>query len=111
MHEHSMADAILDTIEQLRLRAGAQKVRKAVFQVSELSSLSSESLQMMIDHAAEEMGMETFAVEVISEGLLGHCPSCGVVVLAEDLSCSRCGMPGIMPAADEAVLVISCEFD
>lgn len=106
-----MADAIVGTVEQLRLQAGAQKVRKALLRVSELSSLNSESLQMMIDHAAEEMGVQPFAIEVISEGVLGYCPSCGVVVLTEDLACSQCGAQGIMPAADEAVLLVSCELE
>lgn len=111
MHEHSMADAIVDTVEQLRRQAGAQKVLKAVLRVSELSSLTPESLQMMIDHAAEEMGVESFAIEVLRDELLGHCPWCGVVVLTQDLACSQCGAQGIMPAADEAMLVVSCEFE
>ncbi|MCX7598093.1 MAG: hydrogenase maturation nickel metallochaperone HypA [Armatimonadetes bacterium] len=111
MHEHSMADALVATVEHLRLEAGAQKVCKAVLRVSELSPLTPDALQMMIDHAAEEMGVHSFPIEVVCDGLLGHCPSCGVVVLTDELACSQCGVQGIMPAADEAILVVSCDFE
>lgn len=111
MHEHSLADAVLEKAEEQRKAAGARKVRKVVLQVSELAATSPAALQMMIDHAAEEMGIEAPEVEVVVDGLLGYCPSCGLVPVSETLTCSRCGRGQLRPAGDEAMLLVRCELE
>jgi Zn finger protein HypA/HybF involved in hydrogenase expression len=110
MHEHSVADAIVKAVEARRQAAGARLVRRAVLQISELSALSPQSLQMMIDHAAEELGVPSFAVEVLRDGLLGHCPNCGLAPISDELVCRRCGQQDLTPAGDEGILLVSCEF-
>ncbi len=79
--------------------------------VSELSSLSEESLQLMLDHAAEEAGVPSLAVELVVDGLLGHCPDCGLAPVTEGLQCSRCSAEDCRPAMDEGMLLVSCEFE
>ena len=111
MHEHSLADAILEKAEERRKAVGAQKVRKITVQVSELAATSPHALQMMIDHAAEEMGLEPPEVEVVVDGLLGHCPDCGLVRVTDDLVCTNCGREGVRPAGDEAMVLLACEFE
>lgn len=111
MHEHSVADSVVDAVEKRRSQAGASRVTRVVLRVSELSALDADALQMMIDHAAEESGVETFPVELVSDGLLGHCPSCGVVPLTDDLACATCGSRDARPAADEAMLLVSCDLE
>ncbi len=111
MHEHSLADAILEKADERRRAAGAIRLRKITVQVSELAATSPQALQMMMNHAAEEMGLEPPQVEVVVDGLLGHCPNCGVVRISDDLVCSNCGRQGVRPAGDEAMLLLACEFD
>jgi Zn finger protein HypA/HybF involved in hydrogenase expression len=111
VHEHSVADAIVGAVEARRAKAGAARTTRAVLRVSELACLDASALQMMLDHATEEMGVPGFPVEVMSDGLLGHCPSCGVVALTDDLACGACGARDVRPAADEAVLLVACEFE
>lgn len=111
MHEHSLADAILDAVETRRLSAGASKTTRVTIRVSELSGLTQESLQMMLDHAAEEAGAPPFAVQILCDGLLGYCPACGIVPISEDLVCGFCGAESVRPAGDEALLLVGCEFE
>ncbi len=86
-------------------------MRKVTIRVSELSGLSDEALQMMLNHAAEEMGMEPVQVEVVRDGLLGHCPNCGIVPISDELVCSVCGEQPVRPAGDEALLLVHCEVE
>ncbi|MBC7286558.1 MAG: hydrogenase maturation nickel metallochaperone HypA [Armatimonadetes bacterium] len=111
MHEHSVADAILEKAEKLRSEAGARSVREIVVQVSELSGLREDVLQMMIAHAAEEMGIVPPKVRMVVDGLLGHCPECGIAPISDELVCARCGREGVPPAVDEAMLLVECHFD
>ncbi len=111
MHEHSLADAIVDAAEHRRLSAGASRTTRVTIRVSELSGITQESLQMMLDHAAEEAGAQPFPVQITHDGLLGHCPSCGIVPISDDLVCGLCGAEGVRPAGDEALLLVSCEFE
>jgi Zn finger protein HypA/HybF involved in hydrogenase expression len=111
MHEHSLADAIVEKVEALRRERGASRVTRVVIRVSELASLSEQSLQLMLDHAAEEAGGSSFTVELVVDGLLGHCPSCGIVPISEDLDCCQCGAENCRPAMDEGMLLVSCEFE
>ena len=98
-------------VEKKRREAGGAAVKSVTLRVSELSGISQEALQMMIDHAAEEMGAETFPVELVADGLLGHCPNCGIVPITEELVCTSCGAQNARPAGDEAMLLVSCEFE
>ena len=111
MHEHSLADSLLEKVEALRRENGAARTTRVVVRVSELSSLSTPSLQMMIDHAAEEAGTFPFSVELVVDGLLGHCQYCGIAPISEDLDCCQCGATDCRPAMDEGMLLVSCEFE
>jgi Zn finger protein HypA/HybF involved in hydrogenase expression len=111
MHEHSMADEVVRCVDRLREEAGAGTVKRVMIRVSELSGLTESALQMMIDHAAEEMDVEPFRVDIISDGLLGYCPRCGISPITEELICAACGAEGVRPAGDEAFLVVACEFE
>ncbi len=111
MHEHHLTDPIIDAIKRQMARHGARKVKKATFQVSELAALSPEALEQMLHHAAEEAGLEPFEVEIRRDGLLGHCPSCGLSQIDDELRCLKCGRGPVQPAGDEAILLVSLELE
>lgn len=111
MHEHSMADHVLEVVDRRRREASASRVISITLQVSELSAITAESLQMMLDHAAEEQGVPSFSVILVCDGLLGYCPTCGIVPVSDDLACGKCGKGGLRPAADDALLLLECEFE
>ena len=110
MHEHSLADAIIEKVEALRRENGAARATRVVIRISELSSLSTAALQMMLNHAAEEAGTFSFTVELVVDGLLGHCPLCGLAPISDELTCCRCQTEECRPAMDEGMLLVSCEF-
>jgi Zn finger protein HypA/HybF involved in hydrogenase expression len=111
MHEHSLSNLILKKADDYRRERGAASLKSVVVRVSELSCLDPASLQLMMDHAAEEAGVAPFAVETVCDGLLGYCPHCGLSPVSEDLDCSVCGLAGCRPAADEGMLLVSCELE
>jgi len=111
MHEHSLADAIIEKAELLRRENGAAHITSMTVRVSELSALSAESLQLMMDHAADEAGVSSFTIELVSDGLLGYCSDCGLVPVSEELHCSQCGASECRPALDEGMLLVSCESE
>jgi len=110
MHEHGLADELVEALLQQMRTQGKTSVVKARIQVSELSGLRQEPLQAAVDHVCEHLQMAPIGVELVSTGLLGRCAKCEKIVEADDeLCCRECGSI-VTPCADEALLIESIEF-
>ena len=110
MHEHGLADDILDVLLEFRARAGATKVASATVQVSEIAGITQDALQAALDHCCEHHQLDPIALTVEVPGLIAQCHDCEhLVVLDEQVHCTECGGDRIKLCADDAVIVKSCE--
>lgn len=111
MHEHGIAGDIVHAVIARRDAVKAGVVASVTLRVSELSGMTSEALQGALDQSCAEHGSAPFAVELVKDGLLGHCARCGEVVEADDaLKCRRCGGGPVSLCGDETVLLVDCQF-
>ncbi len=111
MHEHGIAGDIVHVVMHKCRKAAATRVERITIQVSELSGMTEAALQMALDHACEEHGIEPFEVQMVKNGLLGHCRVCETLVEADDaFNCRVCGNGPVRVMADEGMLLLDCQF-
>ncbi len=109
MHEHGLADQVLAALLEQRTRSGAGKVIAATVQVSELSGLKPEALQMSLDHVCEHHGLNSITLTVETPGVIATCSRCQkLTVLDGDMRCPACGSSRFRLCGDETVVITSC---
>jgi Zn finger protein HypA/HybF involved in hydrogenase expression len=110
MHEHGLADQLLETLTARQRAQGADRVLSAVLRVSELSGVSAGSLQAALDHCCAHHQIPPIEIHLLSDGLLGQCADCGrATLVTPDLACTECGGADVRLVGDGTVLVESCE--
>ncbi len=111
MHEHGIAGDIVHVLMDKCRQNNAPGIRHATLQVSELSGMTQDALQMALDRACQEHDFPLFEVRMVKEGILGHCSVCGTIVQVDDqLNCCTCGHGPVQLMADEAILLLDYEF-
>lgn len=112
MHEHGIADAILDRIlEQMRLR-GAGRIVSATITVGELSGISPDALVHGIHHCCEHEQIEPFDVQVLTHDAMLRCEDCGrEQALGDTMSCCHCGSDRVSVRPNTGVSITDIRFD
>jgi len=106
MHEHGLADHLLEALIARQRACHAERVISAVVRVSALSGLSAASLQAALDHCCTHHRLPPIEITVRSDGLLGRCAGCGkAAIVTPDLTCTVCGAAGVRLLGDDTVLV------
>jgi len=109
MHEHGLADQLLDALQQHRTRAGGGRITAATVEVCELGGATQEALQAALDHVCEHHSLAPIELTVEVAGLLGHCAQCGRVVhVTDDVTCGVCGQKDLRLCGSETVILKSC---
>jgi len=112
MHEHGIADSILDRIlEQMRLQ-GADRVLSTTITVGELSGISPDALIHGIHHCCEHEQIQPFDIEVITQDTTLRCEDCGrEQVLDDTMSCSHCGSDNVSVKPNTGVSITEIRLD
>ncbi len=111
MHEHGVADQVLDAIlHQPDRPADARPVAVTVV-VSELAALTQEALQDALDHVCEHHALPPIRLTLETAALLGECRECGQIqAVSEDLQCPACGSGEVRLCAGETMLIRAVEY-
>jgi len=111
MHEHGLADRLLETLLQHPDRPPQAVPRTVTVLVAELGGLSEGALQANLDHVCEHHGLPRVALRVEVVPLLGCCEACGETLpLDEDLTCPACGADQVRLCGGETVAIKTCEY-
>lgn len=111
MHEHGLADHILDSVLQHPHRPPHTLPRAVTVQVPELGGVCEEVLQANLDHVCEHHGIPAVTVHVEVVPLLGNCQSCGAVAaLDEQLTCPNCRSTSVRICGGETAVIKTCEY-
>ena len=111
MHEHGLADHIVDRILEHPDRPPHTSPIAVTVMVSELAGLSEDALQASLDHVCEHQGLAPIRLTLENAGLLGECRGCGAVgPVDEELTCATCGGSDIKLCAGEIVIVQACQY-
>lgn len=111
MHEHGVADRLLETLLHRPDRPGELRPVAVTVLVPELGGLTQEALQGALDHVCAHEALPRIVVEVRTTELLGSCAACGrTLAVSEELRCPACEAAGVRLCGGETIVVESCRY-
>lgn len=93
MHEMSLAEGILQIIEDAARSQGFTKVRTVILEVGQLASVEVEAMHFCFDAVTHGSIAEGAMLEIIDLPGSGQCMQCATTALITDLYgvCPQCG--------------------
>ena len=93
MHEMSLAEGILQLVEETARREQAHRVGTVIIEIGQLSSVEPDALRFCFDAVAAGTLAQGAKLEIIDIAGAGWCPSCNQNVAMSEIyaTCPHCG--------------------
>ncbi len=113
MHEMSLAEGIVQLIEESAAKEGFSSVKLVAVEIGRLSSVEPEALAFCFDAVARGSIAEGARLEIENVPGQGVCLQCGAEVEIEALydPCSKCGAYGLRVTGGTEMRVKELEVD
>lgn len=113
MHEMSLAEGVLQLVEETARREGAQRVKTVVLEIGRLSSVEPEALTFCFEAVARGGIAAGAALDIVDVPGTGWCMPCGeTVALAETFgACPKCGSHQVQPTGGTEMRVKEIEIE
>jgi hydrogenase nickel incorporation protein HypA/HybF len=113
MHELSLAQSILDIVEQEMTRHGASRVNVIRLDVGEFTAVVPESLSFCFEVIAKGTPLEGVKLELNPVPLTGRCKGCGeeFKIQAFNFTCPRCEAKDIETIAGKELQIKEIEAE
>ena len=97
MHEMSLAESVLQIIEDAARAQEFRRVRTVVLEIGRLAAVEAEAMRFCFDAVASGSIAEGARLEIFETPGAGHCAACGVTVALQEQYglCPECGSPRI----------------
>ena len=83
MHEMSLAEGVLQLVEETARREGAKRVKLVVLEIGRMSSVQPEALSFCFDVVTRNSVLEGAALEIVDVPGAGWCMQCAATVPME----------------------------
>jgi hydrogenase nickel incorporation protein HypA/HybF len=95
MHEMSLAEGVLQLVEDTARREKARRVRLVVLEIGQLSAVEPAALKFCFDAVTEGSIAQGAALEIVVVPGAGWCMACAETVPMQERYgvCPRCGSP------------------
>jgi hydrogenase nickel incorporation protein HypA/HybF len=99
MHEMSLAEGIIELVEDTARRENAARVGLVVLEIGRLSSVEPDALRFCFDVVTRGGIADGAALEIVDMPGLGWCMPCGTTVSMNELygACPVCGSHQVQP--------------
>ena len=113
MHEMSLAEGVLQLIEEAASREGFACVRTIWVEIGRLSGVEPEALAFCFDAVARGSIAAGAALEIVHVPGSGHCPECGRDTVLEAVydACEHCGAMPVHVTGGTEMRVKELEVD
>jgi len=113
MHEMSIAEGILQLVEETARREKAQRVGLVVLEIGQLASVEVEALRFCFDVAMRDSVAEGARLEIVETPGVGWCLDCNrSVALREKLgTCPQCGSFRVQVTGGTEMRVLELEIE
>ncbi|HTY04689.1 MAG TPA: hydrogenase maturation nickel metallochaperone HypA [Rhodocyclaceae bacterium] len=113
MHEMSLAEGIVELIEEAAAKQGFSSVKLVALEIGRLSSVEPEALAFCFDAATRGSIAEGAKLEIDNVPGRGVCLQCGAEVEMENLydPCPKCGAYGLRVTGGTEMRVKELEVD
>lgn len=113
MHEMSLAEGVLQLVEETARREGASRVKTVVLEIGRLSSVEPEALAFCFEAVTRDSLAAGAVLEIVDVPGSGSCLACGeTVALAERWeACPRCGSHQVQATGGTEMRVREIEIE
>ena len=113
MHEMSLAEGVLQLVEDTARRENAQRVKLVVLEIGRLSSVQPEALRFCFDAVTRSSIAQDAALEIIDVPGAGWCMQCAATVPMDELygACPTCGSHQVQLTGGTEMRVKEIEID
>ncbi|HEX6736266.1 MAG TPA: hydrogenase maturation nickel metallochaperone HypA [Azonexus sp.] len=113
MHEMSLAEGVLQLVEETARRERAQRVKLVVLEIGRLSSVEPEALRFCFEAVTHGGLAAGAALEIVEVAGSGWCMPCAATVpLAESFgACPQCGSYQVQPTGGTEMRVKEIEIE
>ena len=113
MHEMSLAEGVLQLVEETALRERAQRVKLVVLEIGRLSSVEPEALKFCFEAVTHGSIAQGARLEVLDVPGAGWCMPCGETVpMTESYgACPKCGSYQVQPTEGTEMRVKEIEIE
>lgn len=113
MHEMSLAEGILQLVEETARREKAQRVKLVVLEIGRLSSVEPEAIKFCFEAVTHGGIAQGAALEIINVAGVGWCMPCAATVEMTELygACPQCGSHQVQATGGTEMRVKEIEIE
>ena len=113
MHEMTLAESVLQIVEDAARRDGLRRVRAVWLEIGQLSSIEPEAMRFCFDAVARDSVAEGARLEIITTAGAAWCDGCSELVALAELgaACARCGGYRLRPTEGTGMRVKELEAE
>lgn len=113
MHEMSLAEGVLQLVEETAQREAAQRVKLVVLEIGRLSSVEPEAIRFCFEAVTQGGIAQGAALEIVDVPGAGWCLPCGETVPMAELygACPKCGSHQVQPTGGTEMRVKEIEIE
>jgi hydrogenase nickel incorporation protein HypA/HybF len=113
MHEMSLAEGVLQLVEDTARREQAQRVKLVVLEIGRMSSVEPEALKFCFEAVTRGSLAENAALEIVDVPGAGWCMRCAATVPMEELygACPQCGSHQVQATGGTEMRVKEIEIE
>lgn len=113
MHEMSLAESVLQIIEDAASKEGFVRVKTVWLEIGKLSCVEKDAISFCFDAVVKDTVAEGARLEIVETVGQGRCTRCGHETQIDTLyeACPRCGSYGMQVIAGDAMRVKELEVE
>lgn len=113
MHEMSLAEGVLQLVEETAMRENAQRVKLVVLEIGRLSSVEPEALRFCFEAVVDGSIAHGAVLKIVDVPGVGWCMPCGESVAMDEAfgACPRCGSYQLQPTGGTEMRVREIEIE
>ena len=113
MHEMSLAESVLQIIEESARKQNFRRVRAVTLEIGALSAVEPDAMRFCFDAVTGGSIAEGARLEIIETPGAGHCAACGKTVAMQEQYglCPECGSAGLRVVAGKEMRVKDLEVE
>lgn len=113
MHEMSLAESMIELVEDTAKRENARRVKRVVLEIGSLSCIAPDALQFCFDAVTRGGVADGATLDILTVPGEGQCTQCAAIVPLRERydSCPMCGDYRVQPTAGTGMRVKEIEIE
>ncbi len=113
MHEMSICESVIQSLESIAAREGAKKVTQVSLEIGCFAGVENEALRFCFDAVTKNTIAEGARLDIIDENGTANCFECGNVfeITSRLAECPKCNSVRLMVSGGDALRIKTLEIE